>query len=175
MSLWGDLLQQAKSTLNREPQRPRQASLRRAVSTAYYALFHLLVEDGALAMFGGYDATELRNVVRRAYDHATMKQAAKGFASGQLANIWQPVLSAPSPDLELVANAFVELQEARLLADYDPRYRLTRDEARDLVDRAENAIQTWQTVRKGPQGRAFSLEARVFLAAVLMHKEISRR
>jgi hypothetical protein len=33
-----DLLEQAKHLANREKKRPRQASLRRAVSTAYYAL-----------------------------------------------------------------------------------------------------------------------------------------
>jgi hypothetical protein len=140
------LLQQARSILTQEPKRPKQASLRRAVSTAYYALFHLLVEDAAFAMFGGNDATELRHVVRRAYDHGTMKQAARGFAGGQPAAIWHPVLSRPSADLILVATTLLELQEARHLADYDPGYRLTRGEARDLVDRAENAAATWQTL-----------------------------
>ena len=40
-----DLLEQAKHLANREKKRPRQASLRRAVSTAYYALFHLLIHE----------------------------------------------------------------------------------------------------------------------------------
>jgi len=43
-----DLLEQAKHLANREPKRPEQASLRRAVSTAYYALFHLLVSEATL-------------------------------------------------------------------------------------------------------------------------------
>lgn len=34
-----DLLQQAYDLANKEPTDPKQASLRRAVSTAYYALF----------------------------------------------------------------------------------------------------------------------------------------
>ena len=41
MSFPNDLLEQARHLANREPKRPKQASLRRAVSTAYYALFHL--------------------------------------------------------------------------------------------------------------------------------------
>src|SRR5580704_5206468 len=40
-----DLLEQAYHLANREPKRPKQASLRRAVSTAYYALFHLLITE----------------------------------------------------------------------------------------------------------------------------------
>ncbi len=42
MPLAQDLLEQARHLANREPKRPKQASLRRAVSRAYYALFHLL-------------------------------------------------------------------------------------------------------------------------------------
>jgi uncharacterized protein (UPF0332 family) len=40
-----DLLEQALHLANRERKGPRQASLRRAVSTAYYALFHLLISE----------------------------------------------------------------------------------------------------------------------------------
>jgi uncharacterized protein (UPF0332 family) len=36
-----DLLQQAYDLASKEETDPKQASLRRAVSTAYYALFHL--------------------------------------------------------------------------------------------------------------------------------------
>ena len=40
-----DLVEQAYHLANREPTNPKQASLRRAVSTAYYAPFHLLIDD----------------------------------------------------------------------------------------------------------------------------------
>jgi uncharacterized protein (UPF0332 family) len=61
-----DLLEQAKHLANREKKRPRQASLRRAVSTVYYALFHLLVHEATLnwrrveqrASSHGYSSTE---------------------------------------------------------------------------------------------------------------------
>ena len=42
MSLATDLLEQADHLARRERKRPKQASLRRAVSAAYYGLFHLL-------------------------------------------------------------------------------------------------------------------------------------
>jgi uncharacterized protein (UPF0332 family) len=45
MPLAEHLLEQAQHLANREKKRPRQASLRRAVSTAYYALFHLLIHE----------------------------------------------------------------------------------------------------------------------------------
>ena len=45
MSFPDDLLEQAYHLANREPESPKQASLRRAISTAYYALFHMLVDE----------------------------------------------------------------------------------------------------------------------------------
>lgn len=53
MSLHTDLLKQATILATREPRRPFQASLRRAASAAYYALFHLLVEEGTRLMLSG--------------------------------------------------------------------------------------------------------------------------
>jgi hypothetical protein len=44
MGIAEDLLRQADHLATYEGSNPSQASLRRAVSTAYYALFHLLVE-----------------------------------------------------------------------------------------------------------------------------------
>jgi uncharacterized protein (UPF0332 family) len=48
MALAEDLLEQARHLAKREPKRPKQASLRRAVSAAYYSLFHLLVSSAIL-------------------------------------------------------------------------------------------------------------------------------
>jgi len=45
MSLAKDLLDQANRLARSEKSKPKQASLRRAVSTAYYALFHLLIAE----------------------------------------------------------------------------------------------------------------------------------
>ena len=53
MSLHDDLLGQARQLAAKEPKRPLQASLRRAVSASYYALFHLLVYHAARRMFPG--------------------------------------------------------------------------------------------------------------------------
>ena len=48
MSLHADLLKQARHLSTKEPSRPSQASLRRAISAAYYALFHRLVDEATL-------------------------------------------------------------------------------------------------------------------------------
>jgi uncharacterized protein (UPF0332 family) len=45
MSFAQDLLEQAQHLVDWDGANPKQASLRRAVSTAYYALFHLLIDE----------------------------------------------------------------------------------------------------------------------------------
>jgi uncharacterized protein (UPF0332 family) len=59
MSLHNDFLEQARFLAMREARRPKQASLRRAVSTAYYALFHLLASEVAERMIIGPEREEL--------------------------------------------------------------------------------------------------------------------
>jgi len=59
LALHDDLLQQARFLANREPVHPRQASLRRAVSAAYYALFHALIAEAA-AILAPPDPPNLR-------------------------------------------------------------------------------------------------------------------
>ena len=77
MSLHGDLLTQARFLVRREPRRPRQASLRRAVSAAYYALFHLLIHEATRMMVSGSSLGSLRTLVARAFAHATMNEACR--------------------------------------------------------------------------------------------------
>lgn len=66
-----DLLEQAKHLANREKKRPRQASLRRSVSTAYYALFHLLIHEATL----NWNKVEQRALLARFFEHGKMKNA----------------------------------------------------------------------------------------------------
>jgi uncharacterized protein (UPF0332 family) len=159
MSLAADLLEQARHLVRREPRRPRQASLRRGISTAYYALFHLLIEESAAMLVKDDD---LRSLVGRAFAHNEMKQASLHFAGD---NLPQPVREAVAgtvpPGLRLVARTFIDLQERRHEADYKRNRRFTRGEAVSLVDTAGQAFQAWRTVRKDPA-------ARVYLAALVL-------
>ena len=66
MSLHADLLRQARQLALKEPRRPSQASLRRAISASYYALFHLLIDEVTRRMFSGRDRAALRGCLGRA-------------------------------------------------------------------------------------------------------------
>jgi hypothetical protein len=162
VSLHGDLLAQARFLVRRESRRPRQASLRRAVSAAYYALFHLLIHEATRMLVSGASLESLRTLVARAFAHTTMNEACRAFAAMQLPPAVASVVTGPiSADLREVAQAFVDLQEARYEADYDLAHRFSRSEAGALVDQATRAFAAWQRVRG-------TLTARVFLTSLLL-------
>ena len=73
MALAEDLLEQAFLLLNKESKNPKQASLRRAVSTAYYALFHLLIQEAS----ANWSRKDMRDYLARAFEHGTMRQASE--------------------------------------------------------------------------------------------------
>ena len=64
-----DLLQQAYDLAYKETTDPKQASLRRAVSTAYYALFHLLIDEAV----GKWAIERQRSILARTFEHSKMK------------------------------------------------------------------------------------------------------
>jgi hypothetical protein len=112
----------------------------------------------------------LRAAVRRAFEHAEMKQAARSFASGCLPDSIAPALggAGPSADLRAVAGALVDLQEARHEADYDFGRGFTRRETQGLLITVEDAFRAWRRVRRSPEGR-------VFLVALLLQKRLAGR
>lgn len=168
MSFHSDLLAQARLLLRREPRRPRQASLRRAVSAAYYALFHLLVYDATRMLVSGTSLDDLRTLVARAFAHVEMSEACRAFAATRLPPAVDATLPVPVPeDLRTVARAFVDLQEARHEADYDLAQRFSRNEAAVLVAQAEQAFEAWQRIRGAPAGK-------VFLASLLLWRKWRR-
>jgi len=111
--------------------RPRQAYLRRSLSTTYYALFHALAKMCADELIGVTRAdTEPWVRVYRALDH--------GFAKNALN---QSVIQALDPVAKTFADAFIELQEKRHTADYDPRaFPFGRRATRGYVEQARTAI-----------------------------------
>ena len=81
-----------------------QASLRRAVSSAYYAVFHLLIAESS----SNWSNVKLRAALGRAYDHGTMKTA-----SNRLLSPRDFPFTGEDPrvvkDLRFIAQAFMQL------------------------------------------------------------------
>jgi len=134
-----------------------QAALRRAVSTAYYALFHLLVHEATSMLMA--DPT-LQPPIARTFEHSRMVQACQAFAKAAAANRSVDQLNHYSaepipPDIGQVARAFINLQGQRFLADYKIDHELALNDAFRLVQQAEQAFEAWQRVRETPAARAF--------------------
>lgn len=163
MALHDDLLDQAQHLATRERKRPKQASLRRAVSASYYALFHLLAAEGARRLAPGNPAA-LRGHIGRAYDHGSMRQVCEQFGrrqpKGPIASLLADAIEA---ELEDIAKAFIALQQARHEADYDLTRTFDRKDALQKVQQARTAFTNWRIIRS-------SANATVFLAALLFYR-----
>jgi hypothetical protein len=184
MSFPRDLLEQADHLANREPKRPKQASLRRAISSAYYALFHLLLRDAAFDAAQGLPLG-LRELVQRTGGHTDMRNVCKGFVkanaayaksvshgkafeTGEIPLSTQRLIAFPlEPDLTLVMNTFVELQAARYSADYDVTSVWNRMNVLDKVQTVHVAFHAWSAVRAQPN-------TTVFKSALLFQKNWGR-
>lgn len=156
MALQDDLLALSREVLDLAPGpgRPRQALLRRAVSTAYYALFHLLIDEATRRIgLSGDGVKAHRRAIARSFKHAEMKRASRAFSSGNLHEALGNVV-IPA-DLQAVATAFVELQEDRHQADYDVNRQFRKTEAVIRVEQAEEAFKAWDRVRDQSEARLY--------------------
>lgn len=127
-----DLLALADDLAKRETGRPKQASLRRAVGTAYYAVFHALAKMCADQLVGTTKPWDVYTPIYRAINHAA---ARKVFSSVRKDHGDGAAVAA-------IGVTFSSLHEKRLEADYDPEpFSHTRQEVKDLIQEARNAIE----------------------------------
>lgn len=158
MTLATDLLLQSRLLAHHEPKRPRQASLRRAVSSAYYALFHALVDAASRELVTGCSGLTIRQRVTRVFGHSEMKKFCQSLANWDHnqppRHLKELLTHPPSADLQAVTSAFVELQQARHEADYDVSRRFSRDDVLALIRTAETAFAALKRlVPKGEERR----------------------
>ena len=144
------LLEQAELLLTVDRTRPRQANLRRSVSSAYYALFHVLIDAACRQTLGtAASRSALRQVMARGFEHAAMKDASRSFAAGRLREWMRHVLEPfPIPlELVVVAGTFATLQRQRHRADYDLSRPFSRDEVGEVIAQAREALDLLDIVR----------------------------
>lgn len=146
-----DLLRLATELADLDPGNPRQACLRRSVSTAYYALFHLLIAEATL----NWAHPELRSDVGRVFEHGKMKTA----SSDKSRALWNAnktrTLAPASAQLLIVVDAFVQLQQERHEADYDTGKDWNRAEVRSLIGIASDAFASWNLIRSEPEAQSY--------------------
>lgn len=147
MALADDLLEQAYSLANSETGEPKQASLRRAVSTAYYALFHLLVEEAV----SNWRIARQRSALARTLDHGRLR----AVCNDQIKIFQSAGRPASGIALKDVSKTFVELQSERHTADYDNSVIWTRDDALTVVEDANKAFKLWREIRNDDEAQDF--------------------
>jgi hypothetical protein len=134
-----DLLEQAQHLARRDRTKPKQASRRRAISTAYYSLFHLLVSEAV----DNWKKPYQRTILARAFDHSRMKNASQQVVSRKFEGPPAPAVA----HLKRVADAFYRLQELRHLAEYDNDVKWSRTAALKAVELASAAFEAWQYIK----------------------------
>lgn len=113
--------------------RPRQADLRRAVSAAYYALFHALAHCGADMLAGSGSARRNLAAWQRIY-----RSLEHGATLRRLNN--RSEMRGFPREIQDFGRLFVDLQVKRHRADYDPAARFDRATVIQLVAEAEQHI-----------------------------------
>ena len=136
---YADLLQTAALLANyvdpADPEGiPSEASLRRAVSTTYYAAFHALSQSCADTLVGPNSADSTKEHWVIAYRSLEHRQVRNRFNN--------QVRMANFPDqIRAFAIRFIELQDLRHRADYDPEATFEPDEVLQLLGDARFAIE----------------------------------
>ena len=123
MAFADDLLKDAYHLAGRGGKNPKQSSLRRAVSTAYYAAFHLLIAD----FVANWALTEQRARLGRMFEHRRMSGAALNFRD--------------------LISKFTKLQNDRHEADYDVGRKWSRSDVENTLVLASEVFNTWRGIR----------------------------
>lgn len=142
-----DLLEQAQHLAQREPKKPKQASLRRAVSSAYYALFHLLIAE----TIKNWKRPAERPTLARMFDHTPMSKACATKRDDLRAYLKSNPPAGPELDrakhLLTVTQTFVDMLQQRHAADYDGLKKWTRVDARESIAAVQDAFSSWKVIR----------------------------
>ena len=160
-----ELLEQAEFlVIPRSPGPPRQVDVRRAISAAYYAVFHLVCIEATNFVIGQRWQREPRYTqVYRSVDHRDFRTARTtvGLARLDAATI---KLAPPGgfPDgLRQFAFTAMDRQARRHAADYDPTGLLRTRDAQVAVSLGRSALAAY---------RQASAESRMAILATLFFK-----
>ena len=131
--------------------RPRQAELRRAISTAYYAMFHALARCAADMLVGATPSRRSQSAWRQTY-----RALEHGHARNQCSNA---TMMSEFPDgIRQFGIVFVNNQRRRHSADYNPAETYNRFEVLKFIEEIERVIPEFDAV-PAIDRRAFAVYA----------------
>jgi hypothetical protein len=149
-----DLLQLAQETATLHPGDAHQPSLRRAISSGYYALFHLLISDAVASCAD----PQFRATLARVFDHGPMKQASDKKLSELNDFFDRRPPEGPERTIAYhlynVAETFSQAQHNRNEADYNLLREWQPTQVSLLLEAIAEAFRSWNTIRDDPAARS---------------------
>jgi len=132
---------------------------RRAVSTAYYVLFHLILGTAAKRFIGSDRRLGAYAVFYRGFKHGDMRQACVELAKPILSPGLQRQLGRirMSDATREFAKSFSSIQEQRHAADYDPDRLFVRSDVRSLVEATERTMEFFLAIELVEQADVLAL------------------
>ena len=134
------LLELARHIVEHRRRRPSQVSLRRALSTTYYALFHALAQNGADELVGktaSLRGSEAWQMAYRGIEHGRVKTV---FRNGSF-------MARFPPAIREFGRFFVVMQADRQLADYHPHERFAKYFVLKRIGDAERMIARFRAAK----------------------------
>jgi hypothetical protein len=160
------LFEQADLLITGRGGRPRQADIRRAISAAYYGLFHVAVTAAADQVVGVTNRAKSRyGLVYRSVDHKTLRDLCEAIKKPTPPDKYKPYVSQGGfgPDIIAFAAAVEELQEKRHEADYNPMIQMKREDATLWIGAARAALTRFQNA--DPEQRNYFSNTPTFCSA----------
>ncbi len=148
--------------------RPRPVWLRRAVSAAYYAVFHAFaLHIAGQVLPQGSSADQQR--LTRSLEHNALREVCQWVTGkpGAGKQHVQPIVASlqGDPNIRQLASITFRLQEGRHLADYDHLAGFDKASALSFVNEAEVVLDGLDTLAGGPK-----LEQ--LLALIALHSKL---
>jgi hypothetical protein len=136
---------------------PRQVDVRRAISAAYYGVFHAILAAAADQFIGPTRrASSQYGLVYRSVSHDQFRRLCEEIKKSTLSRRYSSHAPANGFGSNIVAfaAAAMELQEKRYSADYDPLIRFKQSDAMLAVQTARAALRRFEKA-SGNRRRAF--------------------
>jgi uncharacterized protein (UPF0332 family) len=148
-----ELIRHANRLIKSQRGAPKQIDLRRAISAAYYAVFHCFLRTAADDLVGTNRKSRRSSsyaLVYRAFDHSNMLRICQEATKAQLPEKLSAALNQKQFPVEIryAANVFADLQDWRHKADYSPNIRFNKSEAVDAAVRAAFATTQFEAADK---------------------------
>ena len=154
------LFEQAEKLIKPPRGRPREVDLRRAISAAYYGVFHATLTEAAdLVVGAARRGTPLYGLVYRSVDHRALLDLCEEAQKPVPKEKYRPYFPAGGFSKTLIgyATAVVNLQEKRHEADYDPTATIRSADSQAAVQLARGAVAGLQQAHRPERARFLHL------------------